>query len=137
MHGAGRTTGGLGDCTGLGVHGGGDPGEHVGMTRGLGLGLRVAGAPGGTGPGERGHGGRVVVGGLVVGGVVGEHGRMVDKFVPGTSGVHGGRVTGGFVVVMEGDGEDGGGGEGGGGGFVGFIEGGDGSGVVGGGGGGA
>ena len=83
----------------------------------------------------------MVVCGLVFEGVVEEHGRMVDKVVPGTPGVHGGRVTEGFVIVVEGGGEAGGGGEGGGegggGGFVGFIEGGDGSGVAGGGGGGA
>lgn len=79
----------------------------------------------------------MVVGGLMAGGVVGEHGRMVDKRVPGTPGVHGGRLTGGFDVVIEGGGEVSVGGEGGGGGFVGFIEGGDGSGVTGGGGGGA
>lgn len=118
------------------MHGGGDPGKHGGITGGLGLGLH-AGGPGGNGPGEGGHGGRMVVSGLVVRGVVGEHGRMVDKVVPGTPGIHGGKVTGSFVVIIEGDGEVGGGGEGGGGGFVGFIEGGDGSGVAGGGGGGA
>lgn len=118
------------------MHGGGDPGKHGEMTEGLGLGLH-GGEPAGSGPGEGGHGGRIVVGCLVVGCVVGEHGRMVDKVAPGTPGVHGARVTGGLVVVIEGCGEVGGGGKGGGGGFVGFIEGGDGSGVAVGGGGGA
>ena len=116
------------------MHGVVDPGKHGGMTGGLGLGLHVGG-PVGKGPREGGHGGRMVVGGLVVGGVAGEHGRMVDKGVPGTPGVHGGRLTGGFDIVIEGGREVSGGGVGGGGGFVGFIDGGDGSGVADGGGG--